>query len=341
MKILLATDGSRYAGEAVRLLRSLGPHRSFRVDLVAVVPDSAEADAGSDAASASASASASDAASDAAPLLPRIEDRVPLEVAEGWLAAAAADLESAGIEVRTDIVHGVPEEALVERCRTGGHDLVVAGVKGRGAGPFFEVGRVARHLVRWAPISVLLVRERAARTRAAAAAVTGAATAAVTASARGEGEGAAGGFRVLVPTDGNAGSLEASWRMLESLTPSDAGVEIVRVVEPSQARTPIPAGEATWTAGTAGTAGTAEARESTRRWASPDPAPSGRRAARPESTILRGRPAAAIARWASTSASDLVVLGLRKPDGSGPCLLGKTARELTWSSPCSVLMVRN
>jgi nucleotide-binding universal stress UspA family protein len=315
MKILLATDGSRYAGEAVRLLRSLGPHRSFHVDLVAVVPDSAEDGAISDA----GSTSGSDAGSDAAPLLPRIEDRVPVDVAEGWLAAAAAELESAGIEVRTDLVRGVPEEALVERCRTGGHDLVVAGVKGRGAAPFFEVGRVARHLVRWAPISVLLVRERAARTRAA------------TAAAADEAEG----FRVLVPTDGNAGSLEASWRMLESLTPSDAGVEIVRVVEPSQARTPIPAGEATWTAGGA------EAREPVRRWASPEPTGSGRRAARPESTILRGRPAAAIARWASSNDSDLVVLGLRKPDGSGPCLLGRTARELTWSSPCSVLMVRN
>ncbi|TVP51341.1 MAG: universal stress protein [Gemmatimonadales bacterium] len=321
MKILLATDGSRYAGEAVRLLGSLGPHRSFLVDLVAVVPGPASIESASAAREATDAAadSGSDAGSGLALMLPRIEDRVPVDVAEAWLAEAAAELESAGIEVQTHIVHGVPETALVERCREGGHDLIVAGVKGRGAAPFFEVGRVARHLVRWAPISVLLVRERAARARGAAA------------TAQGESEG----FRVLVPTDGNAGSLEASWRMLESLTPSDAGVEIVRVVEPSQARTPTPAGEATWTAGSA------ETRESVRRWASPEPAASGRRAPRPESTILRGRPAAAIARWASWNHSDLVVLGLRKPDGTGPCLLGKTARELTWSSPCSILMVRN
>jgi nucleotide-binding universal stress UspA family protein len=320
MKILLATDGSRYAGEAVRLLRSLGPHRAFHVDLVAVVPDPADAES----APASGLDAGLDAGShtglDAAPMLPRIEDRVPVDVAEGWLAAAAAELESAGIEVGTDIVHGVPEEVLVERCRTGGHDLVVAGVKGRGAGPFFEVGRVARHLVRCAPISVLLVRERVSRKKGGASA-----------SADPETEG----FRVLVPTDGNSGSLDASWRMLESLTPSDTGVEIVRVVEPAQARTPIPAGEATWTAGGA------EIRESARRWASAAPTGSARRGPRPESTILRGRPAAAIARWASSNRSDLVVLGLRKSDGSGPCLLGKTARELTWSSPCSVLMVRD
>ncbi|CAN5766322.1 hypothetical protein BH23GEM11_BH23GEM11_19520 [soil metagenome] len=306
MKILLATDGSRYAGEAVRLLRSLGPDRSFQVDLVAVVPETVGPET-------------SDPATETATVSPRVEDRVRMDVAAGWLDTAAAELEAAGIQVRTEIVHGVPEEALVERCRTGGHDLVVAGVKGRGAAPFFEVGRVARHLVRWAPISVLLVRERAERTRGFG---TGA-------------ESEAGGFRVLVPTDGDAGSLEASWRMLESLTPTDAGVEIVRVLEPSQSRTPIPAGEGTWTTGGS------EAREPARRWAPSESHGSSRRPPRPESTILRGRPAAAIARWAASNDSDLVVLGLPRTDASGACLLGKTARELTWSSPCSVLMVRN
>ncbi|TVP47176.1 MAG: universal stress protein [Gemmatimonadales bacterium] len=333
MKILLATDGSRYSGEAVRLLRSLASDRSYQVDLVAVVPETgadAGAGAGSGRSSVTGSVTGSEArvftpdASSAAPppARPRIEDQVSDKVASGWLHKAAAELEAVGIDVSTEIVRGVPEEALVERCRTGTYDLIVAGVKGRGAAPFFEVGRVARHLLQWAPVSVLLVRPRAVRSRDAAP--------------RSSSESA--GFRVLLPTDGNPGSLEASWRMLDSLTPSGTGIEVVRVVEPSHARTAIPAGEATWSGGSG------EAREPARRWSSSDPegpAGPGRRAARQEGTILRGRPAAAIARWASWNHSDLVVLGLRKPDGADPCLLGPTARELTWSSPCSVLMVRS
>jgi nucleotide-binding universal stress UspA family protein len=288
MKILLATDGSRHARQAVRLLRTLARERDFDVEVVAVLPPAtpfASGDADADAGNGS--------------VLPRLEDQVPPETAREWLAAAAADLTSSGLNVRTDLLVGTPEEALVERCREGGHDLIVAGVKGRGATPFFELGRVATHLVRWSPASVLLVRKRMGRT----AARTGTAT--------------SRGFRILLPTDGHAECLEASRKVLEALSPDQARVEILNVEEPS------------------------EARDGSRRWLSNAVVGLTWGRALPRSNTLQGRPAAAIARWASASETDLVVLGTGRPLGSTASRLGRTGRELAWSSPCSVLMVRS
>lgn len=294
MKILLATDGSRHSREAIRLLRTLAARRDFDVEIVAVVPPAASVAPG------------------ASPLPhPRLEDQVTSDVARSWLAAAEAELATAGLQVRTELLSGTPEVALVERCREGAHDLVVAGVKGRGATPFFELGRVASHLVRWSPASVLLVRKRAAR-RSMDRPVDRPMDRPMGAESPD-----AQGFRILLPTDGHAGCLEASRKLVEALSPDQATVDLVNVEAPSRepdtARRWLSraAGDMTW----------------------------GRSPAR--SSVLRGRPAAAIARWATASDIDLVVLGTEAPRGSTASRLGRTGRELAWSSPCSVLMVRS
>ena len=285
MKILLATDGSRHSREAIRLLRTLAARRDFDVEIVAVVPPAASVAPG------------------ASPLPhPRLEDQVTPDVARSWIAAAEAELATAGLRVRTELLSGTPEVALVERCREGGHDLVVAGVKGRGATPFFELGRVASHLVRWSPASVLLVRKRAAHRPMD--------------RPMGAESPDAQGFRILLPTDGHAACLEASRKLVEALSPDQATVDLVNVEEPS--REP----------------------DTSRRWLSRAAGETwGRSPAR--SSVLRGRPAAAIARWATVSDIDLVVLGTEAPRGSTASRLGRTGRELAWSSPCSVLMVRS
>ena len=302
MKILLATDGSRHSREAIRLLRTLAARRDFDVEVVAVVPPVASI---SPAASVPQATSVAPGASTLPH--PRLEDQVTSDVARSWLAAAEAELASAGLRVRTELLSGTPEVALVERCREGGHDLVVAGVKGRGATPFFELGRVASHLVRWSPASVLLVRKRAAH-RSMDRPMD---------RLMGAEFPDAQGFRILLPTDGHAGCLEASRKLVEALSPDQATVDLVNVEEPSReldtARRWLSraAGDMTW----------------------------GRSPAR--SSVLRGRPAAAIARWATASDIDLVVLGTEAPRGSTASRLGRTGRELAWSSPCSVLMVRS
>lgn len=310
MKILLAIDGSRHAHEAIRLLHTLAERRDFDVEIVAVVPRAASissvtstpratSSAPAVAASVAPSGDPSASAGGAPVSESRLEDQVPVDVARAWLSAAETELTSAGLRVRTELLIGSPEEALVERCREGGHDLVVAGVKGRGATPFFELGRVANHLVRWSPASVLLVRKRAAS------------------RPPGAGSPDAKGFRILLPTDGHMACLEASRRLVGALSPDQAMVDLVNVEEPSRAA------------------------DAPRRWLSQAAGDLAWGRTRTRSNVLRGRPAAAIARWASASETDLVVLGTGAPRGSTASRLGRTGRELAWSSPCSVLMVRS
>jgi nucleotide-binding universal stress UspA family protein len=320
MKILLAIDGSRHAREAIRLLRTLAARRDFDVEVVAVVPPEmtpvpesaftpeSRVVGTSVASPATVPGAVSVSLGDPPVLNPRLEDQVPSDVARAWLADAEADLAAAGLRVRTELLCGTPEEALVDRCREGGHDLVVAGVKGRGATPFFELGRVATHLVRWSPASVLLVRKRAARRPLAPE----------------TGSPDAQGFRILLPTDGHAACLEASRRLVEALSPDQAMVDLVNVEEPSR-----------------GVEELSRASDTPRRWLSQAAGDLAWGRTRTRSNVLRGRPAAAIARWASASETDLVVLGTEAPRGSTASRLGRTGRELAWSSPCSVLMVRS
>lgn len=310
MKILVATDGSRHAREALRLLSRLRLPPASLVEFVAVLPP------------------VEDGPGAAAPATGRYEDRVPRARAERWLDEARRALaeDTPGTpapgdlprpRVQTTLLVGEPESALVAHAETGGHDLILAGVKGRGAGPFFELGRVALHLIRHAPVSVLLVRRpRKENDR----------------------------LRILLPTDGDATCLEAAWTMVEQLTPAEAGVEVVSVAEPALARIPTPAGEPGWSAARGEPATTpaepSEPLEPARRWLSQAVLGLSDRGIRSPGTLLHGRPASAISRWAASSGSDLVVLGSRRADGTETGHLGRTGRELAWSSPCSVLMVR-
>jgi nucleotide-binding universal stress UspA family protein len=108
----------------------------------------------------------------------------------------------------------------------------------------------------------------------------------------------------------------------------------VSVAEPAMNRTPTPAGEMGWSENGA------EPAEPARRWLSQAVRELPERRMASPGTLLHGRPASAISRWAASNGSDLVVLGTRRLEGSRECHIGRTGRELAWSTPCSVLMVR-
>jgi nucleotide-binding universal stress UspA family protein len=62
----------------------------------------------------------------------------------------------------SEIISGNPAEAIVERARSEGYDLLVMGTHGRTGVQHLLVGSVAEKVVRLAPCPVLTVRVAAA-----------------------------------------------------------------------------------------------------------------------------------------------------------------------------------
>ncbi|CAN5745812.1 universal stress protein [soil metagenome] len=291
MNILLATDGSRYALEAAAFLRThLDPSAGVRIELVAVILPPGPA-----------------VVSAASHRDPDDPDRQRARAHE-WLDRTREELGPHLAPTRSRILYGSPESVLVREACT--HDLAVAGVKGRGAAPFFELGRVARALLRHADCSVLLVRNR----RAAGQGV-------LTEEADG-----ASAFRVLVSTAMAGDADPAGWSLLQPFALSRARLELVTVLD-----------RATRSSG----GGQGDHRDRTRRWLTRTTGrlrvPSGE----PRCALLEGRPGAEIERRALETGADLLVVGARRGETPGPGPLGSTARELAWRAPCSVLTVRH
>jgi nucleotide-binding universal stress UspA family protein len=294
MDIFLTTDGSRYALEAASFLRAhLDPAANVRIEVAAVIDPPGQAPA-----SVASNRNAADPARQRARALE-------------WLERTREELGPELAPVRSRILYGSPEDVLVrEACR---HDLVVAGVKGCGAAPFFELGRVARALLRHADCSVLLVRNQRAPGRAG--------------HVRGADADAAPSFRVMVSTALAENGMPVGWSMLRPFALSRASLEVVTVLD-----------RATRSSG--GGAGV-DHRDRTRRWLTRTAGrlrvPSGQ----PRCALLEGRPGAEIERHALETGADLLVVGARRGEAPGPGPLGSTARELAWRAPCSVLTVRH
>ncbi|WP_408957936.1 universal stress protein [Natrinema sp. 74] len=73
-------------------------------------------------------------------------------------AAEAADRE--GVEVTTDIRHGVPQEQIVDFAETNPVDMIVVGTAGRSGLDHLISGSVAEEIVRNAPVPVVTVRDQ-------------------------------------------------------------------------------------------------------------------------------------------------------------------------------------
>lgn len=140
MKILLPTDGSRYALAAARALTGWFAWRGGRVDILAVSPPEPKSDHrdfGKDTPS----------------------ERDWRSTVDRWVEEAATHLDGSGLRVDRLVRSGDPAAVAVE-VAADGYDLVAVGAKGRGEAPFLGPGSVALALLERAPTSVLLVRER-------------------------------------------------------------------------------------------------------------------------------------------------------------------------------------
>ncbi|GIU99234.1 MAG: hypothetical protein KatS3mg014_0850 [Actinomycetota bacterium] len=128
-RILVGTDGSPRAEEAARQALRLATALGASLDLVFVVdttrphPEDVEAEG---------------------------------EAALARLARLAADV---GVQAPSRLVAGDPGEALVEEAAEHGIDLIVLGPDAGVLGGAIRVGRVAAHVVREAPCSVMIARE--------------------------------------------------------------------------------------------------------------------------------------------------------------------------------------
>ena len=297
MKVLFGTDGSRYSLAAARFLAHWLRLSGARVDLVTAVAGS--------------------------PLNPRrrygkresLEDRWRT-VAERWQGRTAKPLESHGHRVERMVRRGHPSRVLPEMAATGEYDLVVAGAKGRGQTPFFDVGSVARALLEHAPTPVLMIRERDPKGRGR------------------QQPSFTDPFRILIPTDGKPHSSHAARWFLGRFRIENAELDLVTAAEEltSEAVGALPPEERSRVRG--------EAEKSARKRLN---ALANELGAAPPPTnprLLEGRPAEAVVAAAEADEADLIVLGSRGGGEVPERRMGSVALEIARSAPCSILVVR-
>ena len=140
--IVVGTDGSDTATEAVRQAIELARSVGARIELV----------------------SAYEPVTDA-----RLHERVhvpedlhwmvnPREDVEATLAAAATEIRAAGIEVEVFARQGDPADAILDVAEERGSDLIVVGNKGMTGAKRFLLGSVPNKVSHHAPCSVLIIR---------------------------------------------------------------------------------------------------------------------------------------------------------------------------------------
>jgi nucleotide-binding universal stress UspA family protein len=70
---------------------------------------------------------------------------------------AAAETVPHDISCETFVAHGPAAQAILERLKTGKHDLVVMGSRGRGGVGSLMLGSVSHHVLHMSPVPVLVV----------------------------------------------------------------------------------------------------------------------------------------------------------------------------------------
>jgi nucleotide-binding universal stress UspA family protein len=141
--IVVGTDGSETANEAVRQAAELAATLGARVHLVCVYEPLPSAHVGQG------------------------ETDVPTE--SGWvlrpradvdatLAAAAAVFAAAGVEVDLYAQRGDPADAILDVAEERGADLIIVGNRGRTGAKRFLLGSVPNRLSHYAPCAVLIIR---------------------------------------------------------------------------------------------------------------------------------------------------------------------------------------
>jgi nucleotide-binding universal stress UspA family protein len=142
-RIVVGTDGSDTAGEAVRQAIELAKATGAKLDVVSAfepVPQSRLRDEGGEVPGDVAYA-----------VGPREDVNVVLE-------SAVSAASQAGVEVTTHPREGDPADALLDVAEETGADLVVVGNKGMAGAKRFLLGSVPNKVSHHAPCSVYIVR---------------------------------------------------------------------------------------------------------------------------------------------------------------------------------------
>ncbi|HEV2774297.1 MAG TPA: universal stress protein [Solirubrobacteraceae bacterium] len=140
--IVVGTDGSDTATQAVRLAIELARSVGARIDLV----------------------SAYEPVSDA-----RLREEIHVPVDLQWmvnprddvqatLEAAASEIRAAGVAVEVFVLQGDPADAILDVAEERGSDLIVVGNKGMTGAKRFLLGSVPNKVSHHAPCSVLIIR---------------------------------------------------------------------------------------------------------------------------------------------------------------------------------------
>lgn len=138
-KILLATDGSSHAEEALRYARDL----AVRDDALVIVVH----------------AFASVPSYLGEPVRSDLEARhvsIGREIAD----QATMELEEAGVEVETEVLEGPPAEAILRVIETHRPDLIVMGSRGRGDVTSLLLGSVSHSVLVHSRVPVMIVKAK-------------------------------------------------------------------------------------------------------------------------------------------------------------------------------------
>jgi len=148
-KVLLPTDGSETAEEAIASTAKLCGGTSCKVTLLSGVEEPVY------------SAFWSDGLIAPEVLMPPPEElREELDKrAEEMLAESAKPLRDAGLEVTPMIRFGNPATEVLQEAEDGGYDMIVMGSHGRGALGGFLLGSVSNRVTHHASCPVLIVRQ--------------------------------------------------------------------------------------------------------------------------------------------------------------------------------------
>lgn len=140
--IVVGTDGSETAREAVRQATELARGVGARIELV------------------SAYEPVSDARLREEIQLPKdLEWMInPREDVEATLEQAASAIRAAGVEVEVFARQGDPADAILDVAEERGSDLIVVGNKGMTGAKRFLLGSVPNKISHHAPCSVLIIR---------------------------------------------------------------------------------------------------------------------------------------------------------------------------------------
>jgi nucleotide-binding universal stress UspA family protein len=141
--IVVGTDGSETAGEAVRQATELAKKTDSSIDIV----------------SAYEPVSSARLREEAQQVPKDLEWMVnPREDVDATLEAAAEQIKEAGVEVQIFAREGDPADAILDVAEERGAGLIVVGNKGMTGAKRFLLGSVPNKVSHHAPCSVLIIR---------------------------------------------------------------------------------------------------------------------------------------------------------------------------------------